>query len=545
MVSYLPLFAVQNPWAFFALLALAVPVVLHLLSNSPAKLIKFANIALITARAPKNIRQIRLSEFWLLILRLLLLIVSILLLANIIVAKPLINQAEVYLLSADWLNQSDINERQQLLNSSVNKPVYLLARHTELISAEQILNWPQQRTVITHSQPAQQDNILLHLEIFSQLLTPETNIKLLLTDRASQYQVHAANKPLTLANPIDWQIKHLDVNPSKQYPNVMQVVIIYDQDRLSELTYFQQALSLIKQHLAPKLVIDSFINHDLKNSDLYQQVMQTQPDWLFYLSAQTLDNAMVNAITSGANVFVDAEQVAVNLMTTATVSINKNSSELLPADATFYRRALPVDIAEQVSHFGISKAAETLWQFSEPSGETLPMLTKSSFSYRPEALENSVAENPPVFNTGQGSRDKAKRAGALYQLYSRFSPSWSNLLVTKQAPILLQNLLFSSWQKQQMADQQTLTEGQIRQLINRAKPVSVATATADNSLELRHATQLILQQQSSTDFYTELLMVLLLILAIIERMVSEFFRSNKPVSSQSKAAVVKAAKVDD
>ena len=97
MASYFPSFMVQNPWAFWALLALLVPLILHLLSKRRAKLIKFANVALITMPELKNSQQIRLNQFWLLLLRMLLLIVSILLLAKVSLNEALISHEEVYL----------------------------------------------------------------------------------------------------------------------------------------------------------------------------------------------------------------------------------------------------------------------------------------------------------------------------------------------------------------------------------------------------------------------------------------------------------------
>ena len=88
---------VQNPWGFIALLGLVVPIVLHLLSKSQPQQIKFSNIALIDAQQPKSMRQLRLTEFWLLLLRLLLLLFSILLLAQLFLIKPLIKNESIYL----------------------------------------------------------------------------------------------------------------------------------------------------------------------------------------------------------------------------------------------------------------------------------------------------------------------------------------------------------------------------------------------------------------------------------------------------------------
>ena len=516
MASYFPSFMVQNPWAFWALLALLVPLILHLLSKRRAKLIKFANVALITMPELKNSQQIRLNQFWLLLLRMLLLIVSILLLAKVSLNEALISHEEVYLLSADWLNHSDKNERQQLIVNSSNKPIYLLGQHTALINADEILTWQAPLT-----QPQAQNN-LLALKVFTALLTPETKLKLFVTDRANQYRVNDKNTRLVLANTIDWQVKRTFPEHQKHYNNVMNVVIIYDQDRFADLKYFQQALNLIKQHIAPKLSLSSFLNVELENSVSYQQTMLINPHWLFYLSSKAIDNTVSNAIENGTNVIVDghvggkvdgnvtAEKPELNLMPDKRLVVDKDSSDLLSAEAVFYRRAQALAFAEQLKNNLISQTDEVLWQVTQKNGAALPLLTKSSLSFYP-----------------QTSGDTVKVESEIYQLHSRFSPAWSNLLVSKQFPLLLQNLLFSSWQNVQRQAQQTLSQKQISQLVVTDKNASLLAAKNLTTPRLKNITTLNVQQPAKRNDYTELLMVLLLLLLIVERIVSEVSRTNK------------------
>lgn len=544
MASNLPLTVVQSPWAFAALLALVVPLVLHLISKSQAKLVKFANIALIDSLQPKNMRYIHLTEFWLLLLRILLLVVSILLLANIMINRPLISNEAVFVVSPDWLNQSDDAERQQLVNKRLNKAIYLLARNTKLISADKILTWQRQDNSTENKLTSPPQNILLHLDYFSQLLAPETDIKLFVTDRASQYQVNQLKTKIRLTNTIDWQIKNLVSQSERHYNKAIKVLIVYDQDRFADLKYFQQALSLIKHQATPKLLLSHWLNEGLENSVPYQQALQEQPDWLFYLSAKKVDHHIVNAMTAGTNLFVDAENAKVNLMLSSALSINQNSTDLLSAEAIFYQRALPLEVAKQLKGKKFTKSDEVLWQFIQQDGVKLPMLIKSTMNYHREERENLVTENAPV--------KSSKQASYVYQLYSRFSPSWSNLLVTKQFPLFLQNLLFGQWQNDALAAQKTLTREQIIQLIyspdrtksdNAKSPLpksknlaSVVFAKADPLVitELKTAKALIVQQQAGADFWTELLVIFFILLWTLERIFSEFFCPKMPIDSKSK-----------
>ena len=516
MASYFPSFLVQNPWAFWALLALLVPLILHLLSKRRAKLIKFANVALITMLALKNSQQIRLNQFWLLLLRMLLLIVSILLLAKVSVNEALISEEEIYLVSPDWLNHSDKNERQQVIVNSSNKPIYLLGQRTALISADEILAW--QAPLIQ----SQAQNMLLAIKAFTALLTPETKLKLFVTNRASQYRVNEKKTRLVLANTIDWQVKHIVLEQQKHYNRVMNVVIIYDQDRFADLKYFQQALNLIKQQVAPKLSLSAFLNVELEDSVSYQQAMLSNPDWLFYFSSKAIDNTVSNAIANGTHVIVDgnvggkvdgnvmAEKPELNLMPDKRLVVDKDSSDLLSAEAVFYRRAQALAFAEQLKNNLISQTDEVLWQVTQQNGAALPVLTKSTLSFNP-----------------QTSGDAVKTESDIYQLHSRFSPTWSNLLVSKQFPLLLQNLLFSSWQNVQRQAQQTLSQKQISLLVVTDKNASLLAEKMLDTAKLKNIAALKTQQQKMSNDYTEVLMVLLVLLWIVERIVSEVSRTNK------------------
>jgi hypothetical protein len=59
----------QNPWAWLGLLAIAAPVVAHLLARRPARRQLFPDLRFLPAAAHKPIRRDRLTDLWLLLLR--------------------------------------------------------------------------------------------------------------------------------------------------------------------------------------------------------------------------------------------------------------------------------------------------------------------------------------------------------------------------------------------------------------------------------------------------------------------------------------------
>ena len=539
-LNFFASFVVQNPWGFIALLGLDVPIVLHLISKSQPIQIKFSNIALIDAQQPKSMRKVRLTEFWLFLLRLLLLLFSILLLAQLFLTKPLIKNKEIYLVSADWLNQSSTTQRQQLIEQALKQPIYLLNRKTKLITDDEILQWQPKPNVQTQN-ILQTENILQNLVSFSELLTPETHIDLFVTDRASQYKLSGQGLKYKIKNIIEWHIINTIYQADTQYADEMNVVLIYDQDRFEAVKYFEKAFALIKQETAAKLSFTYFDRNSLDTSVPYQQALNNEPDWLFYLSSQKLDHNIMQALSTGTNLFVDAQNPQENSLLSTASKINKNSSALLDTEVMFYQRAMPLDVAEQLNPKPTLVYKETLWQFSQPDGSSAVMLTKTSHSYASSAFDNSANES----TVKEGNVNESN----VYQLYSRFTPSWSNLAVSKQFPLLLQTLLFQQWQTNRLVEHQPLTHAQIRQLvISNESPVLSNNRTAsleDKVIEkndadkasaskettrFKSATDLIAEQQRNENYWTELLTLLIILLWTLERIISEFYRAKKKLA---------------
>ncbi|AZQ84197.1 hypothetical protein EKO29_09285 [Colwellia sp. Arc7-635] len=575
-------FSVQSPWAFTALLAVIVPLVLHLINKSQAKEIKFANIALIAALKPKIMREFRLNECWLLLLRIVLLVVSVLLLANIINRQALISDEAVQVVTTDWLNESNNSQRQQLATSSADTKTYLLADNNKRLSASEILAWPikakltkkSDGTALTNKankeepelgrteiSTTQYENTLQQLSYFSETLSEKTKITAFVTDRANQYQLNNETSNIALDNSIDWQILTIAESHYNQYNAPINVLIIYDQDRAVDIKYFQQALALLKQQTAPNLTFSYWLNdgvdsnaeleantkldtrlatgldtelgteaglatdealREQKNTVSYQQALQKQPDWLFYLSSKNIDHNITNAMAMGTRLFVDAQNADNNLMLSQTLTINKDSADLLQSDATFYQRALPLDIRAQLSRHQINnpltKSEEVLWQFIQEDGSTRPMLNKLTVRHNKNSGETSAGVN----------KSKIKSTSDVYQFYSRFSPSWSDLLVTKQFPLFLKRLLFQNWQNDTLEKQQRLSREQIIQRVIRpesTEKTAVEEASKQSTQQkVRQLSGPKSQPQNQQAYYAELLIFLFILLLIVERIASEYFR---------------------
>jgi hypothetical protein len=100
----------QQPWYALTALAVAIPIIIHLLNPSRGKIVTFAHVALLRSTLAQPTAELRLTQRVLLVLRLLMLLI-----AAALLAKPwwpqTDNDEQIIMLSQDWLNTSNANEK--------------------------------------------------------------------------------------------------------------------------------------------------------------------------------------------------------------------------------------------------------------------------------------------------------------------------------------------------------------------------------------------------------------------------------------------------
>ena len=499
-------FVVQNPWALWALCALVIPLIIHLISKGRSTLIKFANISLIDAVKPKNMRQLQLTEFWLLVTRLLLLFVSILLLAQVLLVKPPSSFERVTLVTPQWLNISDDKERNSLINLSADAPIYLLSGDSEILSKSTLINWPHSQRA--NSQTLTMENIDLNLYYLSQSFGQKVIFDVFVTDYAAQF----SETKLLTALDINWHVRNTTVDNSntdkintiKPYDGDMDVAIIYDQNRTEDIAYIQQALNAIQSIAAPNLSKHAFLNSALESNTSFQELISNTPDWIFYLSSAKPDNSILEALKAGSNFVVDAKSANVNPMLSSAVQLTPNSAEFSPTTLTFYQQTKALNIGDYLPDNSYVKSNAILWKFTDENAITNPLLVKSTF----------------IFND-----DTSSKSSVVYQLFSRFSPSWNDLVTTKYFPLLLQNILFDEWQKTKAKQQNRLTTAQIAQ-VNVTEKVSIQS----NLAAFDRLAPIVNQHENMRSVWLNMLIALLLILWFVERLVSELTMQKKLLS---------------
>lgn len=518
-LSYLSSFAFQSPWALAALLLLAIPIAIHLINKSKAIRIKFANIRLIAAQKPRRMRQLRLTEFWLLLLRLLLLIVSILILAELVLSQVLISDKKIALVTHDWLKNTHIDERRSAIAQSDDRAWYLLDNNTIAVTAEQIIS-PKgllDRVNKGQAKPQNTFNTYLALKDFEQRLSDKAELFVYSTDRASQYD--GAN--WSFDSEIEWKIKSLSSqNTIEKYVEPFSVIIVYDEDRENDIRYFQAALKAIKAQHVPKLMVElitySSSNFDAKRID--KSTLKRQPDWLFYFSSKPMSKALSELVIQGTHLFVDASLNDANLMLSKQIHIPKDSAKYLYNDIVISQRNKPYNLQETFHELDINAATEVIWQGSDAYNKVLPILTRQRMNIGNFA-EPNLKDNP-------------SKTTDIYQFYSRFSPVWSNLLIQKQFPLLLHSLLFEPWQMEQQQAQERLTTEQITS-VSRDEQKTIIDGTDSHEKKVFNSKRYYANEEGN-NVVIKFLSICMLILWGVERLLSELLltKSSTNLSSQ-------------
>lgn len=267
---------VQSPWMLLALLSLLVPLIIHLFSKSKGKLVPFGNIRLIQLSKPVKMNEIRLVERLLLCCRLLMLLFSVLLLAQLYYDDRSNTDGATegnILITNDWLNNATEAELKILALKAENVPTYLLSAGVERLIGDEIVTWKNRVTNTnknTRLKESKQQNTWLLVNNYAKTLPNNINIKVYTTNRLSQFIGGKVNLP----DNITWDIKHLseeEITDSMEslINKTLSVVVISDKNTNEYLPALRAALSIIQATKLEKLTFRFQLSDEL-NDELFQ-----------------------------------------------------------------------------------------------------------------------------------------------------------------------------------------------------------------------------------------------------------------------------------
>ena len=381
-----------TPAGLWALLALAVPILIHLFNRSRGRLVRIGHIDLIRQARRLRVSEVRLAQWLLLLLRLGIFTLAALLLAGL--ARPGLQSsstATAYVTPA-WIRTASpasldelIKTRQQGTRIKVLQPGFV----------------PLDRNVATdiRQTPLDATNINSVWPLLAERLSVEHHsgpVDVYATDFLLQF----GHSWTALPGEVNWNIAHPEAAPAlNSWP--ASVVIAHDRERRQDAEYFRAALASLKAHRIPGLSWELVEARHIS-------AQQLNADWLIFLSGNELT----------------ADQQA--LISTAT-------TVLMDGDG---------DRAGDPPHSDLPQSSE--------AHVTLPFYPFSAFSLVDPGTSVTSSDAVLLLTTADGQPVlQETRAGPvrILSFNGRFNPQWSTVTQQAEFPELLLHLMLSRQQQ--------------------------------------------------------------------------------------------------
>jgi hypothetical protein len=313
-------FFTSFPSYLWGLFALAVPIIIHLLSKSKGKPVAVGTLKFFQQVKPVKMTQVKLVEILLLILRLLMLVSAILLVGQLwwLDNKSDSNE-DVYLITKNWLTYSSIDEKRALVSKLSENKAYILDDKLSSFNSEQILTWEHSDDFQSIAKPLWSAISMAHLKLSKKAIFH------IYTDNLATSFI---GEPVKISQPIQWNILSNDEKPlSSNEISPIKVAVIADPNRTHSVLRIQQALILLKEDLMPELSIYMLESQQVMNADKsIEKVMPANlknTDWLFYLSSDEDSIFLRDALNKRVNVFFDAKGMTKKRINTVISSENE------------------------------------------------------------------------------------------------------------------------------------------------------------------------------------------------------------------------------
>jgi hypothetical protein len=251
----------QTPSAMLGLLTLLIPLGIHLLSKARPRVIAFAHIAFIKVKTSPLLRQFRLTQLILLGLRMLLLLLATLILAQLYwhnVRGDINQQVKSHiLLTEDWLHHATDIEKQTLFDQINDSSLVLLSTQNRNINKSEIIQ------LSTNSQQTPNLNLWSKVADYTAQLSADEAISVYTTNRLKQF----LGDKLALTKQVEWQVKTIHVKSVEQQHSA-NIKVIYDDASESLLVYLRAAFEVINTHEKLSLKADYVSSEKLKKNSV-------------------------------------------------------------------------------------------------------------------------------------------------------------------------------------------------------------------------------------------------------------------------------------
>jgi hypothetical protein len=243
----------QSPLAMLGLLTLLIPLGIHLLSKARPRVIAFAHVAFIKVKTSPILRQLRLTQLILLGLRMCMLILATLILAQLYWPDTNQQTTSHILLTEDWLNHATDTEKQVLIDQVNGAELILISTKNRSINEAELAQW------LTNNQSTQPLNIWSKVADYTVPLSVNEVVSVYTTNRLKQF----IGAKIALSKQVKWHVKTLPIKGMAQQYS-MNIKVIYDDLSEPLLIYLRNAFEVINIHKNLSLIVE-YTNNDVSN----------------------------------------------------------------------------------------------------------------------------------------------------------------------------------------------------------------------------------------------------------------------------------------
>ena len=389
--------SVLTPNALWALLALLLPILIHLFNRSRGRLVLIGHIDLVRQARRLRVTEVKLAQWLLLLLRLTIFTLAALILAGL--ARPGLDSrsGSTSYVTTEWLKTSSLENIETVLSeaeeASTNS-VFLLQPGFPPIDRSQLDKFrqpsPPVATEFSNAWP-----------LLAERLSTEHHLGKVTVHATDYVMQYGVDRP-TLPRDVDWVLTHPETAPVMS-SNVIRAVIVYDDNHADEAALLGDTLAVLKQHRLPGLTWSTTRSDTLNEAQL-------DTDWLIFLTESHAGPGQLALINS-----------ATTVLSFAGMGTTENVQQIIKLP--FY----PFSTFRLHRYTKMDEDVESAWKNLLATADGNPLLQES-------------------------------RSGPLRLLHfnSRFNPQWSSITQQAEFPeLFLQLMLNEQQQLSRFADART------------------------------------------------------------------------------------------
>ena len=404
-------FSLMTPMSLWALLALGIPVLIHLFSRSRGKLVRIGHIDLIRKARKLQVTELKLTQWILLMLRLAIFLLAALILAGL--ARPGLDSTDVHTIyvTPTWLRTASSTQLNDLLSSEDQRPgtryLVLEPGYTTLTPAvaDKVRQEPADISAMNKTWPLLAERLSLEhhggpVEVYASDLMLE----------------YGTGRP-ALPKQVEWHLLSPEAGPPGGNLSA-SVVIAVDDEHRQDAGVILAALDSLKSQRVPGLSWEIVEAHQLS-------IEQLNADWLILLSEAGLSEDQTVLVNHKSTILADGSGIP-----------QRENNHLV-----------------RTPFYPFSSFSVTSLTAGPPSGQTL---LKS-------------ADGQAVLQVSQIGPAR------LLQFNSRFNPAWSSISQQPEFPELLLQLMSDPRSEQLIfsdarVNPDRLTTGNVQQVIDTPLP---------------------------------------------------------------------------